>query len=211
MTDAIDIDTTRLVFRSRAENELRRRDRLWDTDRPTALYRFFNVGGDLLYVGISFDPDARLLQHAADKPWMDYAALRTVEWLPNRAEALRREAEVIFLEQPRYNRDRPTTEVEGVWRQAIELEPRLSEFVPPFCNVDWAVSVNAHLKHLVGPERQCVGSRDSDAELWLTHPNVHGICRDVLTFPMPHHCPCGCDSEWAEQEAEYSEWVREMT
>lgn len=70
----------------------------------TALYRFYGADGDLLYVGISIDPDGRWKAHRDNKEkWVPFVARRTVEWLDSRPEALDAEARAIRSERPRYN------------------------------------------------------------------------------------------------------------
>ena len=52
----------------------------------TALYRFFNAAGVLLYVGISKDPQARCWQYAS-KPWWREVARKTIDWHETRTLA----------------------------------------------------------------------------------------------------------------------------
>lgn len=71
---------------------------------PTALYRLFDAGGVLLYVGITLDPARRFKEHRKVQPWWSQVARREVEWLQlggRRAE----EAEwaVIAAEGPLWN------------------------------------------------------------------------------------------------------------
>lgn len=78
----------------------------------TAVYRLFNADGDLLYVGIANDLQARLRQHAAAKPWWPEVARHTATWLEGRISALKAEAHAIRTEDPAYNiRRHPYREV----------------------------------------------------------------------------------------------------
>jgi hypothetical protein len=70
----------------------------------TAVYRLFNRGGDLLYVGISSDPPTRCINHSYDKPWWPEVASRTEEWRETRALALKAETAAIRTERPKYNK-----------------------------------------------------------------------------------------------------------
>lgn len=54
------------------------------SEQPTALYRWYDVRGRLLYVGISFNPVARATQHAVDQTWWHHVASCTVEWFNSR-------------------------------------------------------------------------------------------------------------------------------
>lgn len=74
-----------------------------DFTRRTALYRFFDAGGRLLYVGVAFDPEARWKEHATSKPWWPDVARKEVVWRDTRADALTDEAEAIRAELPLYN------------------------------------------------------------------------------------------------------------
>lgn len=71
----------------------------------TALYRFFAADGSLLYVGITFDPDARQRQHerTAAMTWWPLQARRTVEWFDSRPAAEAAEKQAIKQERPRFN------------------------------------------------------------------------------------------------------------
>ena len=71
---------------------------------PHALYRIFDAGGTLLYVGCSYAVCSRLGNHGATKPWHHDIATIKVEWYNNEIEGRRAEASVILLEGPKYNR-----------------------------------------------------------------------------------------------------------
>lgn len=69
----------------------------------TALYRFYDGAGDLLYVGISVRPWSRWKQHKGQKDWAEDVATSTMEWFDTRKAALNAEREAIVTEEPRYN------------------------------------------------------------------------------------------------------------
>ena len=71
----------------------------------TALYRFFDADGGLLYLGIAKDPDRRRAQHARDAAdtWFPLASSREVEWFDTRLEAESAERETLVAERPRFN------------------------------------------------------------------------------------------------------------
>lgn len=73
------------------------------TEQTTALYRFFDDSGDLLYVGISMNPAARWSQHRQDKPWWCEVATVTIEAHSSPAVAEAAERVAIRSELPRYN------------------------------------------------------------------------------------------------------------
>ncbi|KAA6216422.1 hypothetical protein CP979_05280 [Streptomyces filamentosus] len=69
----------------------------------TALYRFFDEAGVLLYVGIANDPRVRWSSHAGEKRWWPEVAAKSVEWFATRAEAESAEIAAIIGERPQYN------------------------------------------------------------------------------------------------------------
>lgn len=75
-----------------------------DLRGPSALYRFFDADGRLLYVGISKDPDKRERAHALRSPWHPHAKSRTIEWHESREAALDAERAAIHEEAPLFNR-----------------------------------------------------------------------------------------------------------
>lgn len=67
------------------------------------LYRLYGVGGKLLYVGVTSNVRARLLQHANSKSWWPQVRrTETVEYA-SRDEALKAESEIIKTQLPAYN------------------------------------------------------------------------------------------------------------
>lgn len=70
---------------------------------PTALYRLYGAAEQLLYVGISTQPEVRWTQHATDKPWWSLVRRRSVEWHSNRPAAEEAERVAVRNEEPLYN------------------------------------------------------------------------------------------------------------
>lgn len=73
--------------------------------RPTALYRFFDAEGKILYVGITGRLRRRMTEHAKDyaTTWWPLVVSRTVEWHQTRSEAGRAERQAIAAEKPPHN------------------------------------------------------------------------------------------------------------
>ncbi|MCZ4602946.1 hypothetical protein O3S80_03995 [Streptomyces sp. Lzd4kr] len=71
--------------------------------RRAAVYRLYDSGHVLLYIGSSYDPEKRCKAHSRN-PWWKQVALRTEEWYPNRGKAYWEETKAINAENPRHNR-----------------------------------------------------------------------------------------------------------
>lgn len=69
----------------------------------TALYRHFDMAGDLLYIGISLNAIARLAQHRQTSPWFESIARIEVEWFDSRQAAFDAERHAIQTESPAHN------------------------------------------------------------------------------------------------------------
>lgn len=69
-------------------------------DESTALYRLYDANDALLYLGISFLPEARWKQHHNDKHWAHLVARHTVEWYPSRPAARAAEETATAVEKP---------------------------------------------------------------------------------------------------------------
>lgn len=76
---------------------------MWLDDHRTALYRFYDKGGALLYVGITANLDERFAHHERFKPWWPQVAKKRVEWFDSRPPALVAELAAIKAERPLYN------------------------------------------------------------------------------------------------------------
>ncbi|MFE2710592.1 GIY-YIG nuclease family protein [Streptomyces mirabilis] len=69
----------------------------------TALYRFFDANGALLYVGITKNFGQRWVSHAKKKPWWPKVQRHTAEWFDTRREAEAAEKQAVVSEGPKYN------------------------------------------------------------------------------------------------------------
>jgi len=67
------------------------------------LYRFYDGGDRLLYVGITNNPAARFKQHEHSKDWWDQVASITLEQHASRQELMDAERAAIIAERPAYN------------------------------------------------------------------------------------------------------------
>lgn len=72
--------------------------------RKTALYRHYDAEGELLYVGITVDPEKRFKVHARDSHWTDRAVSFTGEWFDSWQAAKIAETLAIRHERPLFNK-----------------------------------------------------------------------------------------------------------
>lgn len=71
--------------------------------QPTAVYRFYDSAGSLLYVGITVRTDVRFEQHRQRKDWWPQVATREITWYPDRYAAEAEEFRAITQERPLHN------------------------------------------------------------------------------------------------------------
>ncbi|WP_438479170.1 GIY-YIG nuclease family protein [Streptomyces asiaticus] len=76
---------------------------MWLDDHRTALYRFYDEGGALLYVGITAHLEARWIEHERVQSWWPQVARKTVEWFDSRPPARDAELKAIKDERPIHN------------------------------------------------------------------------------------------------------------
>ncbi len=70
----------------------------------TSVYRLYDRGGCLLYVGITSTGTKRFAQHRDSQPWFDDVAQAEFEHYDTRREALAREAFLIWSSRPIHNK-----------------------------------------------------------------------------------------------------------
>lgn len=69
----------------------------------TELYRAYDKRGTLLYIGISTDAAQRMKFHEQHADWYQYMEHYEVEFIPNRRDAYKVEAQAIKTENPIFN------------------------------------------------------------------------------------------------------------
>ena len=69
----------------------------------TCVYRLYDVGDRLLYIGITTDPQIRWQAHSG-RSWWPEVARKEVRWFDKRAEAEAVETAAIKAERPLHNR-----------------------------------------------------------------------------------------------------------
>lgn len=72
-------------------------------DRPTMVYRAYDVDRILLYVGITWNPDDRLRAHRSTAEWVPYCADIAETWYSQRGPAQAAETKAVRIEHPVFN------------------------------------------------------------------------------------------------------------
>lgn len=74
--------------------------------RKCAVYRFYDIAGNLLYVGKTIDPDTRFKQHASTKFWWGHVdhTRTSIHWYSSEEIAEDVETQAIWEEKPRHNK-----------------------------------------------------------------------------------------------------------
>jgi hypothetical protein len=75
-----------------------------------ALYRHYDAGGSLLYVGISVNLGSRTRDHRRAAPWVQFVDRTVSTWFPTRQEALEAERSAIQNELPLFNKHHSSPE-----------------------------------------------------------------------------------------------------
>jgi excinuclease UvrABC nuclease subunit len=97
------------------------------TDRPTAVYRFYDVDDRLLYVGITYSLGARFRGHERLSPWWPKQRSVKIVWRDTRDEAATEERKAIREEAPLHNV--AGTRVPRTRVRAQRLDPALREAI----------------------------------------------------------------------------------
>lgn len=71
---------------------------------PTSVYRYYDAGNVLLYVGITSRRTSRQAEHNADKEWWPFVRRQSVDHFPTRQEASAREKTLIRQYRPPFNK-----------------------------------------------------------------------------------------------------------
>ncbi|MFI5895610.1 hypothetical protein ACIA5D_36500 [Actinoplanes sp. NPDC051513] len=99
----------------------------------TVLYRRFDGGERLLYIGISDWLYDRAVMHGAKSLWTEFAATGTNTWYPSRAEAKQAEEAAIREERPLFNR----------YHSALGAKERLVDYLTALGRADLLEAISS--------------------------------------------------------------------
>jgi hypothetical protein len=147
--------------------------------RPCTLYRFFDIEGRLLYVGISVSPLMRFMQHRGAKEWWFDAERIHLDHFDNAREAKTAESHAIKTERPLYNTAEQV--VSGPWPWDFEviiraepaLRPMAEKASRPGFSTDCPWQDAIHVE--VDAWRDLVYRKLGTRRHFPTDPSRHGI------------------------------------
>jgi predicted GIY-YIG superfamily endonuclease len=113
---------------------------MWLDDQRTALYRLYGETDELLYIGISHQPQVRFEQHSKAKEWWSRVARREIEWFADRPTAAQAEEVAVRTEDPEFNNIyspridrrmvRDALAEDGIQETSVSLaRPKLAELI----------------------------------------------------------------------------------
>lgn len=154
-----------------------------------ALYRFFDAGGDLLYIGITNDPGRRWGRHASDKPWWQEVDRIEIERHPDRESVLTAERKAIREEHPRYN---VTHSVVAPVSAVATSRPKRGT-----CECGEPATILYVLY-------RDIAEHESDMKAWKTrNPGPALNFREFMSMPDQIHWRAACDQHPPEEGGPY--------
>jgi excinuclease UvrABC nuclease subunit len=106
--------------------------------KGTALYRFFDTRGRLLYVGIADMPGRRFAQHERKEWWRDVIDIN-ITWYKTRRAALDEEARAINYERPLHNvqAPQPSPREPAYVSEHVEIDRDRVAYLDMICESLW--------------------------------------------------------------------------
>jgi Nuclease subunit of the excinuclease complex len=145
----------------------------------TAVYRFYDKTGTVIYVGISNNPAVRLTQHAADKPWWGEVVTREIEWFPARQAAECEERRLIGALGPRWNR------APGMPDPSSTVDPRKARKRPGW---EPPAQMYALFARYEQEQAQTAATRD-ELEALIIAEMMTGVSADRMAKFLPWEAP----------------------
>lgn len=154
-----------------------------DAESPvrTALYRYYDDTGRLLYIGITGDLSSRENGHVRSSLWMQIVASSTVERHPGREDALAAERLAIETEHPLFNRQ---------YNDTPEARARLKDYLKEIRRMDlhipWPAARSAAPEEPRVPKAKGKQPRTGTAAV-AYHPTddeIEAECRKDPLYPI---------------------------
>lgn len=135
--------------------------------QPHYVYRCYDAEGVLLYVGMTYNPPARMRQHSKKAEWFPRAVAVRFIVFPTRDYAMQKEREAIVLERPEFNKAHRDWQP---WRVGLVNDDYIYDDrdMAPEAYADFVSVLNACFKR---PES---GTEEPDA------PTIHDRKRESL-------------------------------
>ncbi len=142
------------------------------TERPTTLYRWFDAGGRLLYVGITCRLQSRLRAHGG-KSWAATATRIEIEQFATRKEASDAEERAILTESPLHNAAIPPDRSRNAPMRRVGAPPgptrvQVEAFECFRCSHVWVPRPRV----TPGPPRTCPRCK---SPYWATEPHIGSV------------------------------------
>jgi len=138
----------------------------------TALYRHYDVAGELLYVGITADLEARTKAHKAQSAWFADVGYTKTQWLDCREHAAALERVAVQFEKPLHNLANagPTVAIDATPTSASLLDEicafATSKGIAPATVTSRAVG-NSRLYHRLASGKSCTLAIAAKVRAWM--------------------------------------------
>lgn len=162
------------------------------------LYRHFDIGHRLLYVGISLRVMSRLEQHRLAALWFDQIASVEITRYPDKKAAMSAEKAAIKIDRPLFNKihaEPPVHTVEEEWQRVFmlmsDIEPDLWEMFEEAVNTPEHICANVIWYREMKPRLlKFVGDYATDPLLksHLAYDAAYRTLYDMLPNCGPHCC-----------------------
>lgn len=165
--------------------------RAWRDTQPTALYRLYDDGWVLLYVGITYDVAERWRHHRRHQPWWPQVVHKKLVWHESRPEAEKAEIHAIVTQEPLHNRMKNWPSYRANYRinwlgdrlreeRAVLCTPRRPRAKAKIARVaELEEQLRVLEKH--APQHWSATGLDSHRTPWLMMDHLAGVLGDAVT------------------------------
>lgn len=125
-------------------------------NQPCAVYRYFGILGELIYIGSSVDPDHRWPNgHRLSAEWAQRVASRTDQWYASVDEARVAEIDAILNENPECNKRRinPYVTKRSTTLRLSDIQAEELELVARVDGISVAQAVKTAIEQYIAGQR----------------------------------------------------------